>query len=109
MEKEQFIPQELFEHYDIKLFDINRTDNVYKLILKMWNENKELRERKTYEEGIVKGFSHNIKTIEELEEQIKKAIAYLKENECENIYLDCKLYETKLYNELLEILKGNEK
>lgn len=44
MEKE-YIPQELFEHYDIKLFDINRTNNVYDLILKMWNENKELREQ----------------------------------------------------------------
>lgn len=84
MEKEQYIPQELFEHYDIKLFDINRTNNVYDLILKMWNENKELREQnkpvKTFEEGIVKGFSHNIKTVEELEERINKAIEYMENN-----------------------------
>lgn len=29
---------------------------------------------KTYEEGFIAGFSHNIKTVEELEERIKKAV-----------------------------------
>lgn len=33
---------------------------------------------KTYEEGFIAGFSHNIKTVEELEERIKKAINILK-------------------------------
>jgi predicted RNase H-like HicB family nuclease len=32
---------------------------------------------KTYEEGFIAGFSHNIKTVEELEERIKEAIGLI--------------------------------
>lgn len=45
MNKETYIPQELFEHYDIYMFDINRTKDVYNLILKMWKENQQLKQR----------------------------------------------------------------
>lgn len=41
-----------------------------------------------------------------LENRIKKAIEYLRENELKPVYLDCKLYETEIYKDLLEMLKG---
>ena len=43
-----------------------------------------------------------------LENRIKKAIEYLKENKDKPIYLDCKFYETKEYKDLLEILRGDK-
>lgn len=39
---------------------------------------------------------------------IKEVREYLNKNEIEEVYLDCKLYETKVYKDILEILKGNE-
>ena len=44
----------------------------------------------------------------QLKEKISKAIEYLKNNEITPIYLDCKLYETEIYKELLEILGDKE-
>lgn len=65
---------------------------------------------KTYEEGIVKGFSHNIKTVEELEERIKKAIEIIEKPlfiELDNIDIN---YLIERYNhdlkEIKKILKG---
>lgn len=66
---------------------------------------------KTYEEGFIAGFSHNIKTVEELEERIKKAIEFVQKTQ-----FDCGDFNCCGFgiwkngkNELLEILKGNEK
>lgn len=44
-----------------------------------------------------------------LENRIKKAIEYLEKNALAPIFLDCKMYETLAYNDLLEILKGSDK
>lgn len=38
-----------------------------------------------------------------------KAIQYLEKNACVPIFLDCKMYETSAYNDLLKILKGSDK
>lgn len=65
---------------------------------------------KTYEEGFIAGFSHNIKTVEKLEERIKKAVDEIKYFELQADHLDDNIYLDKtLSNKLLEILKGNEK
>jgi predicted nuclease with TOPRIM domain len=86
---------------------------------------------RTYVEGIIKGFSHNIKTVEELENKnkhlekkltsvrneaarlykiIDKTIDEIKYFELLADHLDDNIYLDKiLSNKLLEILKGNEK
>lgn len=42
--------------------------------------------------------------IKHLKSVLKEIREYIKEHENESIYLDCKLYETKVYNDLLEII-----
>lgn len=64
---------------------------------------------KTYEEGFIAGFSHNIKTVEELEERIKKAIKYIQDTCYLEGYRDYNIMLQEQVKELLEILKGNEK
>lgn len=47
--------------------------------------------------------------IERLQNIIKEIREYLDKNEIEEVYLDCKLYETKVYKDILEILdKGSD-
>lgn len=60
----------------------------------------------TYEKDI----KEKDKEIERLKNIIKEVREYLNKNEIEEVYLDCKLYETKVYKDILEILdKGSEK
>lgn len=47
---------------------------------------------------------HNQKIIIKDTSVLNKIREYIKEHENESIYLDCKLYETKVYNDLLEII-----
>lgn len=47
--------------------------------------------------------------VSELSNRILKAIEYLEKNALAPIFLDCKMYETSAYNDLLEILKGSDK
>lgn len=42
MEENKYLNPELFEYFNIKLFDINRSNIVYNVMLKMWNEIKKL-------------------------------------------------------------------
>lgn len=42
MEENKYLNPELFEYFNIKLFDINRSKIVYDVMLKMWNEIKKL-------------------------------------------------------------------
>ena len=44
------------------------------------------------------------KEIERLNNIIEEVREYLNKNEIEEVYLDCKLYETKVYKDILEIL-----
>jgi hypothetical protein len=63
---------------------------------------------KTYEEGFIAGFSHNIKTVEKLEERIKKAIEYIEENKLNGNKISEMLCGSEIMT-LLEILKGEDK
>ncbi len=45
----------------------------------------------------------------QLQERTDKAIQYLEKNALAPIFLDCKMYETSAYNDLLKILKGSDK
>ena len=47
---------------------------------------------------------HNQEIIIKDTSVLKEIREYIKENECKNVYLDCKLYETEVYNKLLEII-----
>ena len=67
---------------------------------------------KTYEEGIIKGFSHNINVVEELETKLDNANLTIKE--LSNRILKAIEYINQHYpvcagSELLEILKGSDK
>lgn len=77
---------------------------------------------KTYEEGFIAGFSHNIKTVEELEEQIKVLKSNLNENTTrilkaieytkglrEKYFKECIAGSSIELGNLLEILKGEDK
>ena len=46
--------------------------------------------------------------IERLNNIIKEVREYLNKNEIEEVYLDCKLYETKVYKDILEIIDKGE-
>lgn len=39
-----------------------------------------------------------------LKETLKKITNYIKEHDCDYIYLDCKFLETQIYNDLLQML-----
>ena len=46
--------------------------------------------------------------LQQKENIIKEVREYLNKNEIEAVYLDCKLYETKAYKDILEILDKGE-
>lgn len=62
---------------------------------------------KTYEEGFIAGFSHNIKTVEELEKRIKKAKKYTIALR-EKYFKECIAGSSMELGTLLEILDGIE-
>lgn len=39
------LPKEIFEHYEIYFFDIEKASDVRNLISRMWEENQQLKER----------------------------------------------------------------
>lgn len=45
-----------------------------------------------------------VNEIERLHSIIKEVREYMNKNEIEEVYLDCKLYETEVYKDILEIL-----
>lgn len=99
------IKRELGEFYQDHLDD---DDTEVEIIadLREWTALVEYIEKaKTYEEGIVKGFSHNIKTVEELEERIKKAIEFIEKSKLNGNKVSEMLCGSEIMT-LLEILKG---
>lgn len=50
----------------------------------------------------------NLKKTQLLENIIKEVREYMNKHEIEGVYLDCKLYETKAYKDILEILDKGE-
>ena len=64
--------------------------------------NKEIEE---YQKALDETTSEKI----DLENIIKEVREYMNKHEIEEVYLDCKLYETKVYKDILEILdKGSD-
>lgn len=64
---------------------------------------------KTYEEGFIAGFSHNIKTVEELEEQIKflkDSNIHVLEERIKKAINILKFCNSQCAKETIKILKG---
>ena len=71
---------------------------------------------KTYEEGIVKGFSHNVEVVEKLEHELDNANSKIKElsnrifkaiEYINNVH--CCTWDNTGAEDLLKILKGSDK
>ena len=58
------LPKEIFEHYEIYFFDIEKASDVRNLISRMWEENQQLKEQ------LLKTLENSNKTIKELAEQL---------------------------------------
>lgn len=90
--------------------ELNCIDNfphkkIANAISNLQQENTQLKEELKYTVPIVeynKIVSEKNKEINQLKSVLKEIREYIKEHENESIYLDCKLYETKVYNDLLE-------
>ena len=76
---------------------MNRTEYIGKLNALYVGEKNCLEE-------LITIYDEKDQEIERLKNIIKEVREYLNKNEIEEVYLDCKLYETKVYKDILEIL-----
>lgn len=91
-EKEQVITQRLM--MNLQQENVELKEN-YKAILKQRDDTN-----KSAVETIEKYQQENAR----LKETLKKITNYIKEHDCDYIYLDCKFLETQIYNDLLQML-----
>lgn len=73
------------------------------------SEEEDLKYLQTeYEENIITELIKKVKDLQNQLQQkeniIKEVKEYLNKHEIEGVYLDCKLYEIKVYKDILEIL-----
>ena len=95
------LPKEIFEHYEIYFFDIEKASDVRNLISRMWEENQQLKER---EKMITERYNVQRQYAIEMEGRVVNLQSVLNEvrDYIENHYEDRSFDE--IHNEVLEIL-----
>lgn len=77
-------------------------------IEKLQQENQQLKLTNQVLSGCLKidkeKIDYYVDRCEQLEKVLDEIREYINKNECNYIYLDCKLYETEIYKHLLQIL-----
>ncbi len=104
------IPSFVCEMIEKQLED-NKYKEVVEYIIQRRNEIESKEDYISQQQAInmwITKLEEKDKEIERLHSIIKEVREYMNKHEIEEVYLDCKLYETKVYKDILEILDKKE-